>query len=459
MVPHGGVCSTLLWRLREFALGPLDRVLQNIPFTFDPAVWQIFGALLSGARLILVPPDRHKDTAYLSRAMRGEEVTIADFPPSLLQVLLESRTLESTVLRCLFVGGEAFPPELKDRGIAALASSLYNIYGPTEACIDVAWWDCRREVGGQRVPIGRPIAGKQVFLLDAALEPVAIGLPVELYAGGYGLARGYVGRADLTAEKFVPSPFAIVPGARLYRTGDLARFRPDGILEFLGRTDRQVKVRGLRIELGEIEALLGRHPDVREVAVVVREDTPGNPRLVAYCTAGEAAPETAGLVAFLRQRLPDYMVPTAFVFLAALPLTPNGKLDREALPAAPVAEGRSREPVAPRTALEQSLAEIWREVLQVDSVGVDDNFFDLGGHSLLAMRLASRMEEHFGMHLSLRALFEAPTVAELAEVVLRETAREAGEGDLDGLLAALQGLSDEEAEAFLSTGAGPRGAV
>ncbi|MEA2604955.1 MAG: hypothetical protein QOF89_5947 [Acidobacteriota bacterium] len=460
MVPHSGVCSTLLWRLREFALTPHDRVLQNIPFIFDPSVWQIFGALLSGARLILVPPGRHQDTAYLSRAMRGEEVTIADFPPSLLHVLLESRVLaESPRLRCLFVGGEAFPPELKDRGVAALATGLYNIYGPTEACIDVAWWDCRREVGGQRVPIGRPIAGKQVFLLDAALEPVAIGLPGELYAGGDGLARGYVGRADLTAEKFVPSPFAIVPGARLYRTGDLARFRPDGILEFLGRTDRQVKVRGLRIELGEIEALLGRHPDVREVAVVVREDTPGNPRLVAYCTAGGAAPETAGLVAFLRQRLPDYMVPTAFVVLAALPLTPNGKLDREALPAAPAAGGRSREPVAPRTALEQSLAEIWREVLQVDPVGVDDNFFDLGGHSLLAMRLASRVEEHFGMHLPLRALFEAPTVSELAEVVLRETAREAGEGDLDGLLAALQGLSDEEAEAFLSAGVGPRGAV
>jgi len=415
MVPHGGACATLLWRLRDFALSPRDAVLQNIPLTFDPSVWQIFGALLSGARLILVPPGRHQDTLWLSRTMRDEGVTITDFPPSFLRVLLEAGALaESAALRCLFVGGEAFPPELKDRGTALLAAGLYNIYGPTEACIDIACWDCRRESGGQRVPIGRPIAGKRVFLLDPALEPVPIGLPGELYAGGDGLARGYAGRPDLTAEAFVPSPFAAAPGERLYRTGDLVRFRPDGILEFLGRTDRQVKLRGRRIELGEIEALLGRHPQVREVAVVVREDIPGDPRLVAYCTAPEP-PAAAALAAFLRRSLPDHMVPSAFVVLAALPVTPNGKLDREALPAPPaVAAGGSAEPAAPRTGLEQAIAEVWRAVLQVEEVGVDDSFFDLGGHSLLMIRAQVQLVEALGREIPIVDLFTYPTVRSLA---------------------------------------------
>jgi amino acid adenylation domain-containing protein len=426
MVPHGGVCSTLLWRLRDVRLTPRDRVLQNIPCTFDPSVWQIFGALLSGARLILVPPGRHQDTAWLSRVLRDEGVTIADFPPSFLQVLLDTGALaESAALRCLFVGGEAFPPELKDRGVAALATGLYNVYGPTEACIDVAWWDCRREAGGQRVPIGRPIAGKRVFLFDPALEPVPIGLPGELYTGGDGLARGYTGRPDLTAEAFVPAPYAGTPGERLYRTGDLARFRPDGVLEFLGRTDRQVKVRGLRIELGEIEAVLGRHPHVREVAVVVREDVPDNPRLVAYCTARDEEPDAAALASFLRQRLPEYMVPSAFVQLSALPVTPNGKLDRATLPAPPaVARSGSSEPAAPSTGLEWAIAEVWREALQVEAVGVDDNFFDLGGHSLLMIRAHVRLVEVLGREIPIVDLFAYPSIRALARHLDRPGAEE-----------------------------------
>jgi amino acid adenylation domain-containing protein len=416
MVPHGGACSTLLWRLRDFGLTRSDRVLQNIPLTFDPSVWQIFGALLSGARLILVPPARHQDTLWLGRTMRDRGVTLTDFPPSLLQVLLETGALEeSTALRCLFVGGEAFPPELKDRAIATLATDLYNIYGPTEACIDIACWNCRNEAGGERVPIGRPIAGKRVFLLDPTLEPVPIGLPGELYTGGDGLARGYAGRPDLTAEAFVPSPFAGAPGERLYRTGDLARFRPDGVLEFLGRTDRQVKVRGRRIELGEIEALLGRHPQVREVAVVVREDTPGDPRLVAYCTAREGEPAAAALAPFLRRRLPDSMVPSAFVVLAELPVTSNGKLDRAALPAPPaVARADRAAPVPPASGLEKAIADVWCEVLKVDAVGIDDDFFALGGHSLLLVLAQARLVEAVGREIPIVDLFACPTVRSLA---------------------------------------------
>jgi amino acid adenylation domain-containing protein len=419
MVPHRGACATLLWRLAEFAPGPRDRVLQSIPFTFDPSVWQIFGALLSGARLVLVPPDRQQDAGYLGRALRDQGITIADFPPSLLQVLCERGALaEAATLRCLFVGGETFPPELMDRGVAALAGGLYNIYGPTEACIDIACWDCRREPGGRRVPVGRPIAGKRVLLLDAALEPVPIGLPGELCAGGDGLARGYLGRPDLTAEAFIPDPFAATPGQRLYRTGDRARFRPDGVLELLGRNDRQVKIRGLRVELGEIEAQLGRHPQVLEAAAVVREDSPGDPRLVAYFVArpdqpaGQEPADDAALAAFLRAALPTYMVPGAFVPLAELPVTANGKIDRAALPPPPAA-ARDAVHAAPRTEMERTIARIWQEALRLEQVSVDDNFFDLGGHSLLMMKVHGLLCEAIGREIPIVDLFTYPSVRSL----------------------------------------------
>jgi amino acid adenylation domain-containing protein len=422
MVTHGGICATLGWRLQEFGLAPGDRVLQNIPYTFDPAVWQTFGALLSGARLILVPAERHRDAPYLARTIREGAVTITDFPPSLLRVLLDGRLLAgSPALRCLFVGGEAFPPELAERGVADLGAGLYNAYGPTEACIDVACWACRREAGGQqRVPIGRPIAGKRVLLLDAGLEPVPIGLPGELFAGGDGLARGYVGRPDLTARSFVPDPFAAAPGARLYRTGDLARFRPDGVLEFLGRTDRQVKVRGLRIEPGGIEALLGRHPQVLAAAVLVREDAPGNPQLVAYFAPRDGAPERAALAAHLRRELPAYMVPNAFVELAALPLTANGKVDRDALLALPAPAAPAASYAAPRSELERILSEIWTAALQVERVGIDDSFFDLGGHSLLMIRVHARLAAALGREIPIVDLFTYPTIRALARAVAGE---------------------------------------
>jgi acyl-coenzyme A synthetase/AMP-(fatty) acid ligase len=430
MVPHGGVCATLLWRLRDFGLTARDTVLQNIPLTFDPSVWQIFGALLAGARLAVVPPGRHQDALWLSRTMRDEGVSVADFPPSLLRVLLEAGALAGcAALRCLFVGGEAFPPELRDRGNAQLAARLYNIYGPTEACIDIACWDCRREAGGLRVPIGRPIAGKLVFLLDAARQPVPVGVPGELHAGGDGLARGYAGRPDLTAAAFVPSPFAAAPGERLYRTGDRVRFRPDGALEFLGRADRQVKVRGRRIELGEIEALLGRHPQVREAAVTVRDDGAAGPRLVAYCVVAVEAPTPEALAAFLRRSLPEPLVPSAFVTLAALPATPNGKLDLAALPAPPAAAGAGpAAPAPPRTGLERTIAEVWGAVLQIEQPGIDDDFFALGGHSLLLARAQVRLAAALGRAVPIVDLFAHPTIRSLARHL-------AGGGEEDGFAA------------------------
>jgi hypothetical protein len=266
------------------------------------------------------------------------------------------------------------------------------------------------------VPIGRPIANTQIYILDMKLQPVPIGITGVLHIGGMQVARGYLNQSDLTAENFVPDPFGQEPGARLYRTGDLARYLADGNIDLLGRSDYQLKIRGYRIELGEIESVLRQHPGVRENVVLAREDSPGDKRLVAYIVASDRQPEINELRDFLKRKLPDYMVPSAFVLLDCLPLTPNGKVDRRALPAPAQSRAEQTNPfVAPRTPGEESLARIWAEVLKLEKLGIHDNFFDLGGHSLLATQVISRVRQTFAMDIALRALFETPTVAGMIE--------------------------------------------
>jgi acyl carrier protein len=305
---------------------------------------------------------------------------------------------------------------------------LYNLYGTSEVW-DATWYDPRREAPRNgRVPIGRPIANVQAYILDGRLEPVPAGIPGELHIGGAGLARGYVRNPGLTAAKFVPNPFAGDAGARLYKTGDLARYRPDGNIEFLGRIDQQVKLRGFRVELGEIETVLGELPSVQAAAVVLREDVPGEPRLVAYVVRDANAAEDDGLAVaarrFLRQRLPEYLVPTAFVTLAELPRTPTGKLDRRALPPPDRALSLlARTYVAPRSPVEAEVADIWAELLGVERVGMYDSFFDLGGHSLLGIRALSRVTDAFQVEIPFRAIFETPTVADLAALIAEIKAR------------------------------------
>jgi amino acid adenylation domain-containing protein len=423
LVPHRG----FLWAVEALAersgLGPRSRVLQFASASFDASVWEIWSALISGATLVLARPEDLLPGPPLLATLRRHRITNVFLTPTALAAMPDGADGALPDLRGLVVGGEAFPPDLAMRWAAG--RRLWNAYGPTEASICSTM--ARLGEDGQ-TPIGRPVADNRHLVLGPNLELVPRGVPGELYLGGEGLARGYLGKPDLTARAFVPDPFAREAGdageagGRLYRTGDLVRFRLDGQLEFFGRADRQVKVRGFRIEPGEIEAQIAEHPGVREAAVVPYEAGPRDLRLAAYvvvaAAGGAAAPSVHELRAFLRARLPEHMVPSAFRFLAALPLSPSGKIDRRALPlpAADEAEPASV-PTSPRTPAEELLAGIWVEVLGRAEVGAGDDFFDLGGHSLLLGRVLARVRAAFGVDLHVRAAFEARTLTALARRV------------------------------------------
>ncbi|MFD9065173.1 amino acid adenylation domain-containing protein [Kitasatospora purpeofusca] len=331
-IPHRGIVNRLLWMQDRYRLTPDDVVLQKTPYTFDVSVWEFFWPLLAGARLVMARPDGHRDPAYLAGVMAEQGVTTAHFVPSMLAVFAEEPGVSGcTALRRVVCSGEALTSAVVRRFRERSRAEVHNLYGPTEVSVDVTHWTCRDDDPEGGVPIGVPIANTTAHVLDDAREPVPIGTPGELYLGGVGLARGYVGRPDLTVERFVPDPFGTGPDARLYRTGDLVRWTAGGRLEFLGRLDHQVKLRGLRIELGEIEAVLCGHPAVSEAVVLLREDLGAVPALVAYLVTSDGQ-EPADLAAHLAEVLPRYMLPARTVVLAAMPLTRNGKLDRAALP-------------------------------------------------------------------------------------------------------------------------------
>ncbi|HYH81285.1 MAG TPA: amino acid adenylation domain-containing protein, partial [Longimicrobium sp.] len=419
MNAHRGVVNRLWWMQSQLRLGGRDVVLQKTPFSFDVSVWEFFWPLQQGASLVMARPEGHRDPAYLQEAIERHRVTTVHFVPPMLQQFVEAAAVERCAsLERVICSGEALPPALVERFHERFPArvELHNLYGPTEAAVDVSWWACQGQDSLDVVPIGRPIGNTRLYVLDAGLQPVPVGVPGELYIGGVQVARGYLNRPALTASRFVPDHLGPGAGSRLYATGDRARWRADGAIEYLGRLDEQVKIRGFRIEPGEIEAALRRHDGVRECVVVVRDDQPGDRRLVAYMVADPDAMDAAALREHLRRGLPEYMVPSAFVALDALPLSPNGKLDRKALPAPELAADADRY-VAPRTPVEEVLAGIWAEVLGGRRIGATDNFFELGGHSLLATLVMARVREVLGVRAPLRTLFERPTVAELAEQV------------------------------------------
>ncbi|WP_327351861.1 non-ribosomal peptide synthetase [Streptomyces sp. NBC_01304] len=414
-VPHRGIVNRLLWMQDAYQLGASDAVLQKTPVSFDVSVWELFWPLLTGARLVLAGPGGHRDPLYLADLIRREAVTVCHFVPPMLDAFLRAGQAGACAsLRLVVCSGEALPAELARRFHQVVEARLENLYGPTEASVDVTRFSVPPGRPGASLPIGTPIAHTRTYVLDDRLAPVPTGVPGELYLGGVQLARGYGGRPGLTADRFVPDPFG-PPGSRLYRTGDVARWTADGVLDYLGRSDHQVKVRGFRIELGEIEAALLDQEGVAQAVVIVREDDLGDRRIVAYLTsaASTPVPDRAVLRAVLAGRLPEHMLPSAFVALDALPLGPNGKVDRAALPApaAPVT-GRGAY-IPPSTPDEEKLAALWAEVLRLDRVGVGDNFFEIGGDSMHAVRITGLAREQ-GLDIPLQRFFTSPTVADLA---------------------------------------------
>jgi amino acid adenylation domain-containing protein len=420
---HQGICNRLLWMQDAYRLTEADRVMQKTPFSFDVSVWEFFWPLLFGAKLVVAKPGGHRDPDYLVNLIVEQGITTLHFVPSMLQLFLEAKDVGNCrSLKRVMCSGEALTYELQERFFARLGAELHNLYGPTEAAVDVTYWACEQGSRLGFVPIGRPVANTQIYVLDENMNPVPIGEPGELHIGGVQVARGYLNRPELTAARFVPDPFSDEPGARLYKTGDLACYLPSGDLKFLGRVDNQVKISGNRIELGEIESVLEAHPSIKQAVVLAREDEPGEKRLVAYVIAdSQDKLEPAQLRLHLAQKLPEYMLPSAFVMLDAMPLSPTGKVDRRALP-----RPGSKRPeleqayVAPRKELERYLAGLWGNILGLDRVGIHDRFFELGGTSLQAARFINRVQQELNENIYIISIFEAPTISEYAAFLKKD---------------------------------------
>ena len=417
LLEHRSILNRLIWMQKSYPLTPEDVVLQKTPFSFDVSVWEFFWPFMYGATLAVARAEGHKDSAYLIETIRGHGVTTMHFVPPMLKVFLENRhSAECSSLKRVICSGEALPYALSRQFYTTLpGATLINLYGPTEAAVDVTAYVCPGERADKKLPIGRPIANTQIYILDEALNPVPAGVGGELYIAGVQLARGYANRPDLTSEKFIANPYSALPGDRMYKTGDLCRYLADGNIEYLGRIDHQVKVRGFRIELGEIEAVLREHASIRDCIVLVREHA-GEKTIVAWYIAGEGREVSADdLRQHIARSLPDYMVPGFFIALHAFPLTPNGKIDRRALPDVDI-ENRRRHTrfVSPRNRLESYLAEVWKEVLGISRISMYDNFFDLGGNSLKAAVLINRLQEIVDQKLHIGMVFQAPYIAEFA---------------------------------------------
>jgi amino acid adenylation domain-containing protein len=423
MTSHQGIRNRLLWMQDEYQLNDMDCILQKTTFCFDDSVIEFFWPLITGAKLVVAIPEGHKDGKYLVKTVIEQGVSTLQFVPSMLKIFIEDEDVKGcNTLKRVICSGEALPYELQKQYYSAIDTTLNNLYGPTEASVDVTYWACKKNDSNGIVYIGRPMSNTQVYITDAQMNPVPVKVSGELHVGGIQLSRGYLYRPDLTANKFIPNPFDIQSGFRLYKTGDLARYSEDGNIAYINRIDNQIKIRGFRIELGEIESCLREIDRIKETVVLAREDEPGEKRLVAYYTLNEnieriTVDEIRG---HMSSHLPDYMVPSAYVVLEEIPLAPNGKTDRKALPV-PGDDAFIRGVYeAPVGEIEEALSQIWSEVLNVEKVGRNDNFFDLGGHSLLAVKLIEQIHRK-GFNTDIRSLFTSATMKDFAYIIGNNT--------------------------------------
>jgi amino acid adenylation domain-containing protein len=422
MNEHRGIMNRLIWMQKELQLTCQDRVLQKTPYSFDVSVWEFFWPLQVGAQLVLAKPLGHKDNAYLSRLIQTHQITTLHFVPSMLKFFLEEKSArQCQSIKRVICSGEALRTDHKTRFYEVLNTRLYNMYGPTEAAVDVTSYYCDPLVQEDSIPIGRPIDHVDIHILNDALEQVPDGEVGEIHIGGIQVARGYINQPELTAEKFIPDPFSVNASDRLYKTGDLGRRLPDGNIEYLGRTDFQVKIRGIRVELSEIETQINRMDGIQDCVVAMWEDPTGGEHLVAYYCEHPSQPVKVGqLKEKLKARLPDFMIPQHFMLLDEMPLLPNGKVSRKALPAPAFKRDTSTEYIEPSTTDEACVTEIWKRVLELDEVGTDDSFFDIGGNSFLLMSVLSELNQKYTQEISLMDLFTYTTVSSMVRF-LNET--------------------------------------
>jgi amino acid adenylation domain-containing protein len=439
IIEHRSTVAFLAWARKVFTTEVLAGVLASTSICFDLSVFELFVPLSWGGQVILV-----ENALHLPTLPAVQDITLINTVPSAIAELLRVEGVLTSV-RTVNLAGELLQNRLVQQLYQQdMIQQVFNLYGPSEDTTYSTFALIEREAT-KPPTIGCPIANTQIYILDSHLQPVPVGVPGELHISSVGLARGYLNHPDLTAGKFIPNPFSYKEGARLYKTGDLACYLPDGNIEFVGRLDHQVKIRGFRIELGEVEAVLAQHPQVRETVVIARSEQPDDQLLVAYVVPNQEAPTVSELRGFLKQTLPDYMMPSVFVMLEALPLTPNGKIDRRALPTPDSFRSVLEEGfVAPRNPTEEILTHLWAEVLGLEQVGIHDNFFELGGHSLLATKLISRFRQVFSVELPLRTLFKSPTIAELGELVVAQQLEQANSNALEEILSNVNELSDDE---------------
>ena len=427
MISHKAICNRLLWMQDQYSLTEKDRILQKTPFTFDVSLWEIFWPLISGACMVIAKPNGHKDSDYLVQKIREDHITTCHFVPSMLRFFLKHQNVGLCLsLRHVFTSGEVLAFDLMMKFKKNLSAKLHNLYGPTEAAVDVTYWECE-EREDKKVPIGRPIANIQTFILDDGLRSVELGQKGELYIGGTGLAKGYLNQPELTSKKFINNPLPGYGGAKLYKTGDKARYLADGNIEFLGRKDFQVKLRGLRIELGEIELALKDHTAISEAVVLVRDEEKADPKLVAYISSVEDVPSSKQLRKFLSSKLPETMVPNIFVPIFSLPVTAHGKLDRDALPW-PVkrrekklkkGDKRRSKGITSKKLL-GVLNTCFEKVLDISEIKADDDLFDLGATSLTMVQIVDQIDKLYGIHVPVEVFLDDPTLRAIARYLGKE---------------------------------------